>query len=76
MVRLRTAAVNAVRGFDQVLRASHAGLSDPVLRQAQSGLEVHCAYTGAFGGIYPDDVSTKLAQFSTSPTISLILKEE
>ena len=39
-------------------------------------LEVHCAYTGAFRGIYPDDVSTKLAQFSAAPTIPLILKGE
>ena len=37
-------------------------------------LEVHCAYTGAFKGIYPDDVSTKLAQFSVAPTIVLVLK--
>jgi hypothetical protein len=28
------------------------------------------------GGIYPDDVSTKLAQFSAAPTIPLILKGE
>ena len=39
-------------------------------------LEVHFANTGAFRGIYPDDVSTKLAQFSAAPTIPLILKGE
>lgn len=39
-------------------------------------LEVHFDNTGAFRGIYPDDVSTKLAQFSAAPTIPLILKGE
>jgi hypothetical protein len=39
-------------------------------------LEVHFANTGAFRGIYPDDVSTKLAQFSVAPRILLILKGE
>ena len=39
-------------------------------------LEVHCAYTGAFRGIYPDDVSTKLAQFSAAATSPFPLKGE